>query len=187
MDLELERHDGTTFIDCTKTISEYVEGEDWRIRANSNSTYSNASLVNNTAGKVIANYWLDKVYSPEEGAAHREGKYHIHDLDCLTAYCAGWNLRKLLDEGFNGVRSRINAKAPAHLQSALGQMANFLGILQSEWAGAQAFSSFDTFLAPYVFKDKLEFKAVKDLVTSFVYNLNVPSGGDNACQVLIGL
>lgn len=175
MDLELERHDGTTFIDCTKTISEYVEGEDWRIRANSNSTYSNASLVNNTAGKVIANYWLDKVYSPEEGAAHREGKYHIHDLDCLTAYCAGWNLRKLLDEGFNGVRSRINAKAPAHLQSALGQMANFLGILQSEWAGAQAFSSFDTFLAPYVFKDKLEFKAVKDLVTSFVYNLNVPS------------
>lgn len=173
--MELDRHDGTTFVDCTKTIAEYIGGSDWRIKANSNSTYSNASLVNNTAGKVIANYWLDAVYSPEEGLAHREGKYHIHDLDSLTGYCAGWNLRKLLDEGFNGVRSRVNSNAPKHLSSALGQMANFLGILQSEWAGAQAFSSFDTFLAPYVFRDKLDLKAVRDLVECFVYNLNVPS------------
>lgn len=425
MALELERHDGTTFIDCTKTIAEYVDQEDWRVRANSNASYCHASLINNTAGKAIANYWLDAVYSPEEGAAHREGKYHIHDLDCLTPYCftgdtrvvlldgttptftelvekygngeyfwvisrdkngnivpgkahhprlvkkdaelikitisggaeiictpdhefmlrdgsykqaknlrireslmpyyssvnryiqvtdaklgiddylhrivgkwkagndldgkavhhingnkldnrpenieimqdsehrsievrktmltdtwkkannarvveynksdekrksisklasdrkrdtagrfynhtvikreiltykedvycltvdehenfalkagvfvhncAGWNLRKLLDEGFNGVRGRVNSKAPKHLSSALGQMANFLGILQNEWAGAQAFSSFDTFLAPYVFIDKLSYKQVKDAVESFVYNLNVPA------------
>lgn len=175
MALELERHDGTTFIDCTKTIAEYVDQEDWRVRANSNVSYSAGALVNNTAGKAIANYWLDAVYSPEEGAAHREGKYHIHDLDSLTGYCAGWNLRKLLDEGFNGIRGRVNSKAPKHLSSALGQMANFMGILQTEWAGAQAFSSFDTFLAPYVFIDKLSYKQVRDAIESFVFNLNVPS------------
>src|SRR5574344_230266 len=143
--------------------------------ANSNTGYSNAGLVNNTAGKVIANYWLDKIYSKEEGLAHRNGDYHIHDLDCLTAYCAGWSLRVLLDEGFNGVRGRVESRPPMHFREALGQMANFLGILQSEWAGAQAFSSFDTYLAPYVFKDKLEFKEIKKAIRSFVYNLNVPA------------
>lgn len=173
--MELSRHDGATFIDCTKTVLEYTSGNDWRIKANSNTTYSNAGLVNNTAGKVIANYWLDQVYTPEEGKAHREGDYHIHDLDCLTPYCAGWNLRALLNEGFNGVRSRVNSRPPHHFREALGQMANFLGILQSEWAGAQAFSSFDTFLAPYVFRDKLSFKSVKKAIRGFVYNLNVPS------------
>ena len=173
--MELSRHDGATFIDCTKTVLEYTSGNDWRIKANSNTTYSNAGLVNNTAGKVIANYWLDQVYTPEEGKAHREGDYHIHDLDCLTPYCAGWNLRALLNEGFNGVRSRVNSKPPHHFREALGQMANFLGILQSEWAGAQAFSSFDTFLAPYVFRDKMSFKSVKKAIRGFVYNLNVPS------------
>lgn len=173
--MELSRHDGVTYIDCTKTVTEYTEGNDWRIKANSNTTYSNAGLVNNTAGKVIANYWLDQVYTPEEGKAHRDGDYHIHDLDCLTPYCAGWNLRALLNEGFNGVRSRVNSRPPHHFREALGQMANFLGILQSEWAGAQAFSSFDTFLAPYVFKDKMSFKSVKKAIRGFVYNLNVPS------------
>ena len=173
--MELSRHDGATFIDCTKTVLEYTSGNDWRIKANSNTTYSNAGLVNNTAGKVIANYWLDQVYTPEEGKAHREGDYHIHDLDCLTPYCAGWNLRSLLNEGFNGVRSRVNSRPPHHFREALGQMANFLGILQSEWAGAQAFSSFDTFLAPYVFRDKMSFKSVKKAIRGFVYNLNVPS------------
>lgn len=173
--MELSRHDGVTYIDCTKTVLEYTSGDDWRIKANSNTTYSNAGLVNNTAGKVIANYWLDQVYTPEEGRAHREGDYHIHDLDCLTPYCAGWNLRSLLNEGFNGVRSRVNSRPPHHFREALGQMANFLGILQSEWAGAQAFSSFDTFLAPYVFRDKMNFKSVKKAIRGFVYNLNVPS------------
>lgn len=173
--MELSRHDGATFIDCTKTVLEYTSGDDWRIKANSNTTYSNAGLVNNTAGKVIANYWLDQVYTPEEGKAHREGDYHIHDLDCLTPYCAGWNLRSLLNEGFNGVRSRVNSRPPHHFREALGQMANFLGILQSEWAGAQAFSSFDTFLAPYVFRDNMDFESVKKAIRGFVYNLNVPS------------
>jgi ribonucleoside-triphosphate reductase len=165
----------TTFINSTQTIEEYINKSDWRIKANSNTGYSNAGLINNTAGKVIANYWLDKIYSKNEGAAHRNGDYHIHDLDCLTAYCAGWSLRNLLNEGFNGVRGRVESKAPKHFREALGQMANFLGILQSEWAGAQAFSSFDTYLAPYVFKDKLPFAEVKKAICSFIYNLNVPA------------
>jgi len=165
----------TTYINSTQTIKEYIDKEDWRISANSNTGYSNAGLVNNTAGKVIANFWLDTIYSKEEGYAHRDGDYHIHDLDCLTGYCAGWSLRVLLDEGFNGVRGRVESRAPSHFREALGQMANFLGILQSEWAGAQAFSSFDTYLAPYVFKDRLSFDEIKKAIKSFVYNLNVPA------------
>jgi ribonucleoside-triphosphate reductase len=168
-------NEDTTFINCTQTIEEYIDKIDWRINANSNTGYSNAGLVNNSAGKIIANYWLDKVYSKEEGYAHRNGDYHIHDLDCLTGYCAGWSLRVLLDEGFNGVRGRVESRAPNHFREALGQMANFLGILQSEWAGAQAFSSFDTYLAPYVFKDKLPYKEIKKAIRSFIYNLNVPA------------
>ncbi len=168
-------NDDTTFVNSTQTIEEYINKSDWRIKANSNTGYSNAGLVNNTAGKIIANYWLDKIYSKEEGFAHRNGDYHIHDLDCLTAYCAGWSLRALLNEGFNGVRGRVESRPPKHFREALGQMANFLGILQSEWAGAQAFSSFDTYLAPYVFKDKLPYKEIKKAIVSFVYNLNVPA------------
>ena len=167
--------ENTTYIDCSQTVEEYINGSDWRISANSNTSYSNAGLVNNSAGKAIANYWLDKVYSRQEGYHHRNGDYHIHDLDCLTGYCAGWSLRVLLDEGFNGVRGRVASRPPSHFREALGQMANFLGILQSEWAGAQAFSSFDTFLAPYLFKDQMEFKEVKKAIRSFVYNLNVPA------------
>lgn len=162
-------------IDSNKAIEEYVLKTDWRINANANTGYTNAGLVNNLAGKPIANYWLDSVYSQEEGDAHRNGDYHIHDLDCLTGYCAGWSLRALLDEGFNGVRGRVESRAPRHFREALGQMANFLGILQSEWAGAQAFSSFDTYLAPYVFKDQLSFVEVKKAIRQFVYNLNVPA------------
>ncbi len=168
-------NDDTTYVDSTQTIEEYISQTDWRINANANTSYSNAGLVNNTAGKIIANYWLDKVYTKEEGYSHRNGDLHIHDLDCLTGYCAGWSLRVLLNEGFNGVRGRVESKAPSHFREALGQMANFLGILQSEWAGAQAFSSFDTYLAPYVFKDNLDFDEVLKAVRSFVYNLNVPA------------
>ncbi len=167
--------DDTTYVNSTQTIEEYIDGSDWRIKANSNTGYSSAGLINNTAGKVIANYWLDKIYTKNEGYAHRDGDYHIHDLDCLTGYCAGWSLRVLLDEGFNGVHSRVESDAPKHFREALGQMANFLGILQSEWAGAQAFSSFDTYLAPYLFKDKLKYNDVKKAVRSFIYNLNVPA------------
>jgi len=164
-----------TYVDSTEAVEEYIRQTDWRIQANANTSYSNAGLVNNVAGKIIANYWLDKVYSKEEGLAHRNGDIHIHDLDCLTGYCAGWSLRVLLNDGFNGVRGRVASKPPAHFREALGQMANFLGILQSEWAGAQAFSSFDTYLAPYVFKDKLPYADVLKAVRSFVYNLNVPA------------
>lgn len=167
--------DDTTYVNSTQTIEEYISQTDWRINANANTSYSNAGLVNNVAGKIIANYWLDKVYSKEEGVAHRNGDVHIHDLDCLTGYCAGWSLRVLLNDGFNGVRGRVESKAPNHFREALGQMANFLGILQSEWAGAQAFSSFDTYLAPYVFKDNLGYEEVFKAVKSFVYNLNVPA------------
>ncbi|MGL2967211.1 ribonucleoside triphosphate reductase [Flavobacterium sp. XGLA_31] len=168
-------NDDTTYVDSTQTIEEYINQTDWRINANANTSYSNAGLVNNVAGKIIANYWLDKVYTKEEGYAHRNGDIHIHDLDCLTGYCAGWSLRVLLNEGFNGVRGRVESRPPSHFREALGQMANFLGILQSEWAGAQAFSSFDTYLAPYVFKDDLSFEEVLKAVRSFVYNLNVPA------------
>lgn len=168
-------NDDTTYVDSTQTIEEYTNQTDWRINANANTSYSNAGLVNNVAGKIIANYWLDKVYSKEEGYAHRNGDIHIHDLDCLTGYCAGWSLRVLLNEGFNGVRGRVESRPPNHFREALGQMANFLGILQSEWAGAQAFSSFDTYLAPYVFKDDLSYDDVLKAIRSFVYNLNVPA------------
>jgi len=165
----------TTFVNSTASVEEYIQKSDWRINANANTGYSNSGLVNNLAGKVIANYWLDKIYTKEEGSAHRNGDIHIHDLDCLTGYCAGWSLRQLLNEGFNGVRGRVESDAPKHFREALGQMANFLGILQSEWAGAQAFSSFDTYLAPYVFADDLSFSEIKKAVRSFIYNLNVPS------------
>lgn len=168
-------NDDTTYVDSTQTIAEYINQTDWRINANANTSYSNAGLVNNVAGKIIANYWLDKIYTKEEGYAHRNGDIHIHDLDCLTGYCAGWSLRVLLNDGFNGVRGRVESKPPSHFREALGQMANFLGILQSEWAGAQAFSSFDTYLAPYVFKDNLSFEDVLKAVRSFIYNLNVPA------------
>ncbi|WP_353134702.1 ribonucleoside triphosphate reductase [Pseudopedobacter sp.] len=167
--------DSSTYVDSSHAVEEYIYQNDWRIQANANNSFSNAGLVNNTAGKIIANYWLDKVYNRVEGHAHRNADIHIHDLDCLTGYCAGWSLRVLLDEGFNGVRGRVDSKPPSHFREALGQMANFLGILQSEWAGAQAFSSFDTYLAPYVFKDQLSQTEVKKAIRSFVYNLNVPA------------
>lgn len=172
IDKKIERD---TKVSSKISIQEYIDKEDWRINANANVGYSNAGMINNIAGKLTANYWLDNVYSEEESSAHRDGDYHIHDLDCLAGYCAGWSLRALLDEGFNGVRGRVSAKAPRHFRTALGQMANFLGILQSEWAGAQAFSSFDTYLAPYVFKDNLNYEEIKEAITSFIYNLNVPA------------
>ena len=168
-----------TKMDCVASVEEYINKSDWRINANANTGYSAAGLVNNLAGKAIANYWLDKVYTKKEGDAHRNGDYHIHDLDILGAYCCGHDLQRLLQEGFNGVVSRVSSKPPKHFREALGQMANFVGILQSEWAGAQAFSSFDTLLAPYVFFDMMvegiDERDVKKALLSFVYNLNVPS------------
>jgi ribonucleoside-triphosphate reductase len=162
-------------VDVESSVNEYLKRTDWRVNANANQGYSLGGLILNISGKVTANYWLHHVYTPDIGEAHRQGDIHIHDLDMLSGYCAGWSLRTLLHEGFNGVPGRIDANPPRHLTSAIGQMVNFLGTLQNEWAGAQAFSSFDTYLAPYVRKDNLSFKEVKQSIQEFVYNLNVPS------------
>ncbi|MDD5395506.1 MAG: ribonucleoside triphosphate reductase [Thiothrix sp.] len=162
-------------VEVADTIDSYLQQRDWRVNANANQGYSVGGLILNTAGKMIANYWLDQVYPPDIGQAHREGDVHIHDLDMLGGYCAGWSLRTLLHEGFNGVPGRTDAKAPKHLDSALWQAVNFLGTLQNEWAGAQAFSSFDTYLAPYIRKDKLDYGYVRQLMQSFIFNLNFPS------------
>ena len=162
-------------VNCKTTVEEYIHKVDWRINANANVGFSNAGLINNLAGKFVANYWLDHVYSEAEGKAHRNADYHIHDLDSLTGYCAGWSLRNLLNEGFNGVAGRVSSRPPRHFNEALGQMANFLGILQSEWAGAQAFSSFDTYLAPLIFRDQLNHVEIKKAIRRFIYNLNVPA------------
>ncbi|MBA2779660.1 ribonucleoside triphosphate reductase [Billgrantia kenyensis] len=169
------RQAGPRRIDVASTVNEYLERADWRVHANANQGYSLGGLILNVSGKLIANYWLDEVYPAEVGAAHRDGDLHIHDLDMLCGYCAGWSLRQLLIEGFNGVPGRAESDPPRHLSSALGQMVNFLGTLQNEWAGAQAFSSFDTYLAPYVRKDGLDFAAVKQAIQEFIYDLNVPS------------
>ncbi|WP_447924465.1 ribonucleoside triphosphate reductase [Georgenia muralis] len=162
-------------VDAVATIEEYLDRSDWRVNANANQGYSLGGMMLNTSGKVVANYWLSEVYAPEAGAAHREGDLHIHDLDMFAGYCAGWSLRNLLEQGFNGIPGQISSGPARHLSSALGQMVNFLGTLQNEWAGAQAFSSFDTYLAPFVRRDSLGYDQIRQLVQEFVFNLNVPS------------
>ncbi|MDF2918593.1 MAG: ribonucleoside triphosphate reductase [Microbacterium sp.] len=157
------------------TVDEYLERRDWRVNANANQGYSLGGLILNASGKLIANYWLDEVYAPEAGAAHRDGDIHIHDLDVFAGYCAGWSLRQLLEQGFNGVPGAISSAPPKHFSSALGQIVNFLGTLQNEWAGAQAFSSFDTYLASFVRLDGLDERAVRQGIQELVFNLNVPS------------
>ncbi|MFC1551942.1 ribonucleoside triphosphate reductase [Candidatus Latescibacterota bacterium] len=169
------RSDKKTFVDVTTSVNEYLDRLDWRINANANQGYSLGGLILNVSGKMIANYWLNHVFSPEIGQAHRNADLHIHDLDMLSGYCAGWSLKALLEEGFNGVPGKVEASAPKHLSSAVGQMVNFLGTLQNEWAGAQAFSSFDTYLAPFVRADKMTYEDVHQHIQEFVYNLNVPS------------
>lgn len=169
------REDQRTLVDVAAAIDEYVDRADWRVRANANQGYSLGGLILNVSGKVIANYWLSHVYPPEIGQAHRDADFHIHDLDMLSGYCAGWSLRQVLFEGFNGVPGKTESAPPKHFSSALGQMVNFLGTLQNEWAGAQAFSSFDTYLAPFVRRDGLEFTQVRQCMQEFIYNLNVPS------------
>jgi len=169
------RDDEKVFIDAVESINEYLQESDWRVHANANQGYSLGGLILNVAGKVTANYWLSEVYPSEVGQAHRRGDFHIHDLDMLSGYCAGWSLRILLTQGFNGVPGKVEASPPKHMTSAVGQMVNFLGTLQNEWAGAQAFSSFDTYLAPYVRLDHMRYDQVLQCMQEFVYNLNVPS------------
>ncbi len=162
-------------VDVDKTISEYLNQSDWRVNENANQGYSLGGMILNTSGKITANYWLNYVYPAEVREAHVEGAFHLHDLGMFTGYCAGWSLRQLLEEGFNGVAGKIESDPPKHFETALGQMVNFLGTLQNEWAGAQAFSSFDTMLAPYVKRDKLSYEQIYQSVQQFVFNLNVPS------------
>jgi len=169
------REDRKTVVDVEASINEYLSRQDWRVNANANQGYSLGGLILNVSGKVVANYWLNHVYSPELGEAHRDGSLHIHDLDMLAGYCAGWSLRTLLHEGLNGVPGKVEAGPPKHMSSAVGQIVNFLGTLQNEWAGAQAFSSFDTYMAPFIRHDGMSYEAVKQCIQELIYNLNVPS------------
>ena len=162
-------------IDIRASIDEYLDQSDWRVNANANQGYSLGGLILNTAGKVVANYWLSHVYPEAIGQAHRDADIHIHDLDMLSGYCAGWSLRMLLEEGLNGIPGKVESGPPKHLSSAVGQIVNFLGTLQNEWAGAQAFSSFDTYMAPFIRKDGLEYAQVRQAIQELVYNLNVPA------------
>ncbi|WP_263476022.1 ribonucleoside triphosphate reductase [Mobiluncus mulieris] len=172
-----ERH----LIDPIETVDEYLDRADWRVNANANQGYSVGGLILNAAGKMVANYWLDNVYSPEAGEAHRDGDFHIHDLDMFSGYCAGWSLKQLLQQGFNGVTGAIASNPPKHFSSACGQIVNFLGTLQNEWAGAQAFSSFDTYMAPFVRLDNMTYEEVKQQMQELIYNLNVPSRWGSQC------
>ena len=164
-----------SWVNVESSINEYLDQLDWRVNANANQGYSLGGLILNVSGKVVANYWPNHVYPPEVGRAHRDGDVHIHDLDMLSGYCAGWSLRTLLTEGLNGVAGKVEANPPKHLSSATGQIVNFLGTMQNEWAGAQAFSSFDTYLAPFIRKDNLPYEEVLQSMQELIYNLNVPS------------
>ena len=169
------RQDRKTVVDVEASINEYLSRQDWRVNANANQGYSLGGLILNVSGKVVANYWLNHVYAPELGEAHRDGSLHVHDLDMLAGYCAGWSLRTLLHEGLNGVPGKVEAGPPKHMSSAVGQIVNFLGTLQNEWAGAQAFSSFDTYMAPFIRQDGMSYESVKQCIQELIYNLNVPS------------
>ncbi|MFD2841552.1 ribonucleoside triphosphate reductase [Populibacterium corticicola] len=174
-----DRSTGSTvepvLVNVVEAMDEYLDRSDWRVNANANQGYSLGGLILNTAGKVTANYWLSNVYSPEIGRAHRDGDLHIHDLDVFGGYCAGWSLKMLLEQGFNGVPGKVESNPPRHLSSAVAQVVNFLGTMQNEWAGAQAFSSFDTYMAPFVRNDNLTYSQVYQCIQELVYNLNVPS------------
>ena len=165
----------STILDYKETVNNYVNVTDWRVKENSTVTYSVGGLILSNSGAITANYWLSEVYDEEIANAHRNADIHIHDLSMLTGYCAGWSLRQLIKEGLGGVTGKITSKPAKHLASLCNQMVNFLGIMQNEWAGAQAFSSFDTYLAPFVKADNMPYDAVKKCIESFIYGVNTPS------------
>ena len=164
-----------TLMDYKNTIDKYLKLSDWRVKENSTVTYSVGGLILSNSGAMTANYWLNDVYDKEIGQAHKNCDIHIHDLSMLTGYCAGWSLKQLIKEGLGGVPGKISSTPASHLSTLCNQMVNFLGIMQNEWAGAQAFSSFDTYLAPFVKVDNLSYKEVKQCIQSFVYGVNTPS------------
>ena len=164
-----------TFLDYRDTVNKYLNVTDWRVKENSTVTYSVGGLILSNSGAITANYWLSEVYDDEIANAHRTCEFHLHDLSMLTGYCAGWSLRQLIEEGLSGVAGKITSSPAKHLSTLCNQMVNFLGIMQNEWAGAQAFSSFDTYLAPFVRTDNLTYEQVKKCIESFIYGVNTPS------------
>ena len=172
---EKVRNMKSTFLDYKETVNKYLNIEDWRVKENSTVTYSVGGLILSNSGAITANYWLSEVYDEEIGEAHRNCDIHLHDLSMLTGYCAGWSLKQLIKEGLGGVPGKITSSPASHLSTLCNQMVNFLGIMQNEWAGAQAFSSFDTYLAPFVRVDNLSQKEVKQCIQSFIYGVNTPS------------
>ena len=165
----------STILDYKEVVNNYVHLEDWRVKENSTVTYSVGGLILSNSGAITANYWLSEVYDEEIARAHKNADIHIHDLSMLTGYCAGWSLKQLIQEGLGGIRGKITSSPAAHLSTLCNQMVNFLGIMQNEWAGAQAFSSFDTYLAPFVKVDNLSYKELKQCIQSFIYGVNTPS------------
>ena len=165
----------STILDYKEVVNNYVHLEDWRVKENSTVTYSVGGLILSNSGAITANYWLSEVYDEEIARAHKNADIHIHDLSMLTGYCAGWSLKQLIQEGLGGIRGKITSSPAAHLSTLCNQMVNFLGIMQNEWAGAQAFSSLDTYLAPFVKVDNLSYKEVKQCIQSFIYGVNTPS------------
>ena len=172
---EKQRAMDGALLDYKKVVNSYLNVSDWRFKENSTVTYSVGGLILSNSGAITANYWLSEVYSEEIANAHRNCDFHLHDLSMLTGYCAGWSLKQLIQEGLGGVPGKITSSPAKHLSTLTNQMVNFLGIMQNEWAGAQAFSSFDTYLAPFVKVDNLSYKEVKQAVQSFVYGVNTPS------------
>ena len=164
-----------TLLDYKDTVDKYLKISDWRVKENSTVTYSVGGLILSNSGAITANYWLSEVYDPEIADAHRNCDIHLHDLSMLTGYCAGWSLKQLIEEGLGGVPGKITSAPASHLSTLCNQMVNFLGIMQNEWAGAQAFSSFDTYLAPFVKVDSLSYKETKQCIQSFIYGVNTPS------------
>ena len=165
----------STILDYKEIVNSYVKEEDWRVKENSTVTYSVGGLILHNSGSVTANYWLSEIYDDEIANAHRNADLHIHDLSMLTGYCAGWSLRQLIKEGLGGIPGKITSSPAKHLSTLCNQMVNFLGIMQNEWAGAQAFSSFDTYLAPFVKIDSLDYHEVKQCIQCFIYGVNTPS------------
>ena len=165
----------STILDFKKTVDDYVNINDWRVKENSTVTYSVGGLILSNSGAITANYWLSEIYDDQIANAHRNADIHLHDLSMLTGYCAGWSLRQLIKEGLGGVPGKITSAPASHLATLCNQMVNFLGIMQNEWAGAQAFSSFDTYLAPFVKVDKLDYFQVKKCIESFIFGVNTPS------------
>jgi len=169
------RNLGNTALDYKETVDKYLKMNDWRVKENCTVTYSVGGLILSNSGAITANYWLSEIYDDEIGNAHRNADIHIHDLSMLTGYCAGWSLKQLIQDGLGGVTGKITSSPASHLSTLCNQMVNFLGIMQNEWAGAQAFSSFDTYLAPFVKVDNLSYKEVKQCIQSFIYGVNTPS------------